>query len=290
LDEVSRPALQKASINLNTKVTAISTRHPNHVNLTTAIGTTHTFTGAVLTTPLGWLKRNLSAFSPPLPPNLSQAITSISVGHLEKVLITFPTVFWAGPPTPANPNPTSSFPSYTNWLSPKYVPPSNPTRLTPQECYNLAAFPPPHSHPTLLFYTYAPLSLHIAHLAATLPPPALTATLWSYYQPYVSLLPHYSSIDPDCTPTAILATSWAEDELAGYGSYCNFQVGMEDAEGAVKALREGVPERGLWFAGEHASPVEECGTVAGAYLSGEGVGEKIVGVHGREKGKGADGS
>lgn len=48
-------------------------------------------------------------------------------------------------------------------------------------------------------------------------------------------------------------------------------MGVKDAAGDVKAIREGVPDRRLWFAGEHTSPFEELGTVAGAYLSGEGV-------------------
>lgn len=44
----------------------------------------------------------------------------------------------------------------------------------------------------------------------------------------------------------------------------------------MKAMRLGVPERRLWFAGEHTAPFEELGTVAGAYLSGEGVALRIL--------------
>lgn len=29
-----------------------------------------------------------------------------------------------------------------------------------------------------------------------------------------------------------------------------------------------MPERGVWFAGEHASPFEELGTAAGAWVAG----------------------
>jgi len=73
-----------------------------------------------------------------------------------------------------------------------------------------------------------------------------------------------------------LSTEWQKDELSGYGSYCNFQVGAKDASGDVEAMRRGVPERRLWFAGEHCAPFDECGTVAGAYLSGEGVAVRML--------------
>lgn len=60
-------------------------------------------------------------------------------------------------------------------------------------------------------------------------------------------------------------------------------MGIKEAADDVSVLRNGVRERGVWFAGEAAAPWEELGTVAGAYLSGEGVGEKICGIYGREK-------
>jgi hypothetical protein len=141
----------------------------------------------------------------------------------------------------------------------------------------MSAFPAPDSHPTLLFYTYAPLSIYLGQLTTTITDKeTLHSTLWQIFKPYISLLPNYSPSDPSCTPTAILATAWGEDELTGYGSYCNFQVGMKNADEDVLALRRGVPERGLFFAGEHASPFEECGTVAGAWLSGEGAARNVL--------------
>jgi hypothetical protein len=36
-----------------------------------------------------------------------------------------------------------------------------------------------------------------------------------------------------------------------------------------KGSEKGCPERAIWFAGEHAAPEEEMGTVTGAYMSGE---------------------
>ena len=45
------------------------------------------FYEVVMTTPLGWLKRNEDAFEPELPDGLKQAIHSIGYGHLDKVHI-----------------------------------------------------------------------------------------------------------------------------------------------------------------------------------------------------------
>ena len=53
----------------------------------------------VMTTPLSWLKAHKHAFTPSLEPRLLQAVDSISVGHLEKVYITFPRAFWMPPNT-----------------------------------------------------------------------------------------------------------------------------------------------------------------------------------------------
>lgn len=73
-----------------------------------------------------------------------------------------------------------------------------------------------------------------------------------------------------------MSTEWQKDELSGYGSYCNFQVGIKEADEDVKAIRNGCPDRRLWFAGEHTAPFEELGTAAGAYMSGEAVGKRIL--------------
>jgi hypothetical protein len=101
----------------------------------------------------------------------------------------------------------------------------------------------------------------------------------TFFKPYYSLLPNFEEGKEECKAKSILSTEWQKDELSGHGSYCNFQVGIEDAAGDVEAIREGCPERRLWFAGEHTAPFEELGTAAGAYLSGEAVGTRISGKY-----------
>ncbi|KAF1967871.1 FAD/NAD(P)-binding domain-containing protein [Bimuria novae-zelandiae CBS 107.79] len=284
-----------------------------------------TFDEVVMTAPLGWLQRNESAFEPELPDGLKQAIASIGYGHLDKVYITFPTAFWNEstsnnlttpkshdhtiPNVPAttapihqassaidepdvNPN---HYPGFTHWRKPAYAASTNPAQWA-QEALNLAALPPPTAHPTLLFYTYGPTSLHLASLLKQYPPPvanpddAARKLLTDFFHPYFSRLPNYSPSDPAHQPSRILATTWANDELAGYGSYCNFQVGLEAGDRDIETMRRGMPGRGLWFAGEHTAPFVALGTVTGAYWAGEGVARRIVRAWGVDgKGKDAEG-
>lgn len=105
--------------------------------------------------------------------------------------------------------------------------------------------------------------------------------LLSFFEPYYSRLPHYDAASADCRPTGSLSTDWLHDELAGGGSYCNFQVGLEEGEADIVAMREGLPDQGLWFAGEHTAPFVALGTVTGAYWSGESVGRRLAEAYGR---------
>lgn len=41
-------------------------------------------------------------------------------------------------------------------------------------------------------------------------------------------------------------------------------------------MRAGVPEEGIWLAGEHTAPFVALGTVTGAYWSGEDVARRVI--------------
>jgi monoamine oxidase len=103
-----------------------------------------------------------------------------------------------------------------------------------------------------------------------------TQLLTTFFAPYFSRLPNYSASNPDHQPKNILATNWASDELAGYGSYSNFQTGLEKGDEDIEVMRRGMPERRVWLAGEHTAPFVALGTVTGAWWSGEGVARRIV--------------
>ncbi|KAI9674530.1 MAG: hypothetical protein M1817_001868 [Caeruleum heppii] len=294
--KIAELPLSRAKVHLKKRVIRIEAaddaRAEDHpVVLHTDDGESHSFDEVVLTTPLGWLKRNRDAFHPPLPLRLSQAIDNISVGNLEKVFITFPTPFWLGSHEGGKAKEDKeedNFPGYSNFLSPHYAPDTNPAHW-PQEAYNLAAYASPHKHATLLFYLYGDCSHYLVKLAESAPTASSTDSdatkhpLYPFFARYIALLPHYSAVSPDCRPTAILNTAWLLDPLAGYGSYVNFQVGVEDAVADMECMREATgATRKVWFAGEHTSPFEECGTATGAYLAGEAVGKDILRIRGAE--------
>lgn len=146
------------------------------------------------------------------------------------------------------------------------------------------------AHPTLLFYTYGPTSQHVADLVAKHPNAAeQKQVLAAFFEPYYSKLPNFDSENADHRPIDILATAWANDELAGFGSYANFQTGLEKGDEDVEVMRRGVPERGLWLAGEHTAPFVALGTVTGAWWAGDGVANRILGAWKLSEKEGQDG-
>ncbi|KAH0344376.1 FAD/NAD(P)-binding domain-containing protein, partial [Aureobasidium melanogenum] len=305
LEHVARPALEKAEVKLETRVTGIKERkkEEDKVKVEVEGGDKYEFDEVVMTAPLGWLKRNKSVFVDGLTTELDKAIDAIGYGSLDKIYITFPTAFWedttstkgeqngtahlpttststpntTATTTPLHQNsstPTSYYPGFTHWLAPTYASSTNPHQWD-QQAMNLAAFSGNLAHPTLLFYIYGACSKHIASLAKQ-PQPQRDEALLAFINPYISLLPNYSPSSSSCTPKAIFATAWAGDELAGYGSYANFQVGLEDGDKHIEVMREGMPEKGIWIAGEHTSPFVALGTATGAYWSGEKVALRIL--------------
>ena len=199
----------------------------------------------------------------------------MTYGRLEKAYITFPTAFWSS---------SSSHPFFTNFLHPTYDP-SNPGSHI-MDCVSLSNLPGETAHPTLLFYLHGPPA---EKMTSILEPYSSTSSeyqslLINFLKPYYSLLPNYSPNSLEGTPKMAIATAWQKDEYAGYGSYTNFQVkqdgNLRDEEYKldedIVALREGMPERGVWFAGEHTAPFVALGTVTGAWWSGESVGTRVV--------------
>lgn len=90
LGKIAEAPLLSADVQFNKRVVGVEALEDargkrSQVLLRTDDGCTQSFDEVILTTPLGWLKRNKTAFSPTLPQRLSQAIDNISVGYLEKV-------------------------------------------------------------------------------------------------------------------------------------------------------------------------------------------------------------
>ncbi len=309
LEKIADPALKGAMMLFEHRLKRIVSGEQNaDTNVTVELEgrKSMTFDEVIMTAPLGWLKRNLGAFVPELPKRLTEAVGNLGYGHLDKVYITFPTAFWNEPTSNSSASPSASrdlgkpnvtattapvhqatdspvnpahYPGFTHWTHPTYAFETNPESWN-QEAVNLAALPDGTAHPTLLFYIFGPTSLHIAKLLSSNPPEKHNSLLASFFTPYFSKLPNYNPESRDCVPHAILATAWANDELAGFGSYCNFQTGLENGDEDVETLRKGMPERGVWLAGEHCAPFVALGTVTGAYWSGEGVAKRMLKAYG----------
>ncbi|KAK4952574.1 hypothetical protein LTR10_009380 [Elasticomyces elasticus] len=312
LDAIAKPAQVGANIKLGAEVVRIESSDEGR-SIQLVDGSTYSFDDVVVTAPLGWLKRNKDAFRPNLPLRLSQAIDNIGYGTLDKVYITFPSAFWdarsqgsihetdatarttIGTKATATAGTTSSpqsapgerataqqYASFIHWLAPTYTK-NNPGQWDPQ-AINLAALSTESAHPTLLFYIYGPCSEHIAHLVTSAESTKdRDAGLLDFFQPYYSRLPNYDTSDLACTPTAVLATAWANDKFAGHGSYSNFQVGLEEGDVDIETMRHGMPEHKVWLAGEHTAPFVALGTSTGAWWSGEAVADGIVRAYGLAK-------
>jgi hypothetical protein len=297
---VADKALKHAEILLRTKVINIENKDTSNgrkVLVTSAENQTWEFDDVVITIPLGALKCGLPKFNPPLSPEITRAIKNTSYSRLEKVYITFPKAFWESP-TSSAPSPesdsqsTPAFQSFANFLHPTYSPTTNPQSWTLE--VNSLSSPSTfgsNAQPTLLFGIYGPCATHITTLITPLSPdsPEYFNVIDDFFRPYYSLLPHYSPENPDCRPHAVLATNWQNDEFAGFGSYMNFKTSERVEEGEeesrldddIRALRYGMPERGIWLAGDHTAPFVALGTLTGAYWSGECVGMRILKAYGR---------
>lgn len=201
--------------------------------------------------------------------------------------VSFPKAFWLVPDAKGR-----VVQGFCQWLEPSYAPTTNWARWN-QEAVELASLSPEHAHPTLLFYVYGDCSRHLTSQLAALSAAAdaddstgsarqdaRDKFLASFFSPYYSRLPHYDASSADCVPTSFLATSWLTDDLAGNGSYCNFPVGLERGDDDIRTMREGLPDRGLWLAGEHTAPFVGLGTATGAYWSGESVARRIAEAYG----------
>lgn len=202
--------------------------------------------------------------------------------NFSKVYISFPHAFWLGDATKPDNDP---FVAFTQWLAPSYAKVTNPEHWA-IEMVELSTLPGSCAEATLLFYLWGDQSIHVAgNLSKLASEASREEFLIQHFKPYYSRLPHYSEESARCQPTACLGTTWVTDELAGYGSYANFQTGLREGDRDIETMREGLPDRRIWFAGEHVAPFVALGTVTGAYWAGEAVGARIAGAYDLGEGK-----
>ena len=284
LDRIHQECLAKADIILNKQVVKIRSRRSTGkdqqaILIETKDGMIQSFDEVVVTTPLGWLKRNLTAFVPPLPALVSNAVSHIGYGRLEKVYISFPFAYWQGDRSKAE------SPLFFQFLNPDFAPAQNSQQWT-IECLSLASLPEACGHATLLFYINGPTSEYVTGLVREeeAGSEGYQDQLRAFFSPYYSRLPHYEA--GTCQPSSFCHTDWQGDEFAGNGSYSTFQVsdyakdGLVELDKDIEILRHGCPERHVWFAGEHTAPTLALGTTTGAFWSGEAVAERLAKLYG----------
>ena len=87
LELIAKPVIEGATIKYENTVAFINTKGQadEKVAVITATGQHYVFDEVVVTSPLGWLQKNLRVFEPPLPSRLAKAIGNIGYGCLEKV-------------------------------------------------------------------------------------------------------------------------------------------------------------------------------------------------------------
>lgn len=149
LRKVGIAGLAKAELRLSTKVVSVTTEitqgKEKPVVVTTASNEILNYDEVVVTCPLGWLKRNASAFTPALPTKVVKAIEHISYGRLEKVYLTFPKAFWHYVDSGV-----VLQPFFSSFLSPTYTDQNRKNWTI--ECVRMDSLPQSCAHPTLLFY------------------------------------------------------------------------------------------------------------------------------------------
>lgn len=244
LDELARTAISHDIIKFDTEITHF-TSFNDSVQLTNSTGTTYLHDEVVLTCPLGWLKHHhKTAFTPPLAPRLSAAISNISYGRLEKLYVTFPSAFWLAECPNSTERDVDSYPCVTSFHSPTYHPlpdfETSGSKCWNQSLLSLSHLPSPNAHPTLLFYLHGPCSTFLVSSIKDLIPHSAeyNETLRSFAEPFYSRLPNFDATKSECVPRSFMATTWQNDKWAGNGSYCNFQIGLEDGDEDIRVLRD----------------------------------------------------
>ncbi|MCJ1396685.1 hypothetical protein MMC18_009577 [Xylographa bjoerkii] len=295
INRVAEAVMGLAQIHLSTIVQSVETQHTRSGDGKVFVKTTNgnfKFDEVIVTVPLGCLKLGTIKFFPDLPPTISCAIAEASYSRLEKAFIAFPVAFWetlglaAANSEAATLTLEQRSPIFTHFLRPAYVPEEQRSWILDMIALSSHAVFGANAQPVLLFHLWGESAAHVTSAIATLTPSSekYYKVIDKLFRPFYSRLPGYRENHLNCVPTAVLATNWQNDEFAGKGSYTNFkacQDGRQTDDGpmiddGVRAMRNGMPERGIWFAGEHTAPFVALCTSTGAYWSGEAAATKII--------------
>ena len=210
------------------------------VSVSSDAGQTETGSHVVVAVPLGVLKNQLLTFTPPLPPERTEAVARLGFGRYEKVVLRFATPFWreAGwshlvifPPDPAEP---------AAWV------------------FDLDAF---DIGPILVCHVFHSATGHVSTASPT------AAARWVTDQLAAALGA------PCPEPLEVAVTGWADDPYTA-GAYTHVTPGSSNAD--LDLL--GTPVAGrILFAGEHTQSAR-VGYADGAMTSGIREAKRLLGA------------
>ncbi len=226
-DQIARYLARTIDIRFNTVVSAIE-HSASGVRIATSQGT-YDAEYAIVTLPLGVLKRGSVSFRPPLPAAKQDAIGKLGVGVLNKVALRFPEVFWPR---------DREFIGYMSRLAGEY-----PQFLNWQK----------HSgSPVLLAFTGGDFARRLEDKTEK--------EIESEIMRILQRIFGHAIPEPD----GLAVSRWRSDAYAA-GSYSHIPPGATGAE--YDRLADPVDHGRLLFAGE-ATIRQYPATVHGAYLSG----------------------
>lgn len=214
-------------VRLNTEAVSVEVRSDG-VQVTSADGRVETGSHAVVTVPLGVLKRGSLRFDPPLPAAVQSAVDALGFGRYEKIALRFQSAFWSQ-----------------------------------ADLSHFVVFPTDEDEPALWVFdlnAFGAGPVLCAHLFHSLTPYLLdqsAAVNW-FKDKLVEMIGH-----PVPEPIATAVTSWATDPFTG-GAYTHCPPGSNPA--MLDVLAEPVNGR-VQLAGEHTDS-DRTGYADGAYATG----------------------
>ncbi len=271
IDAIARPSLH--AIRYNTVVRSMTNKQDGTIiveaNAADEALASYAADAVIVTVPLGVLKARSIDFSPPLPQPLLSAIDSLGFGTAEKLFVAFNAPFWLSPLDPNIDPSISQYPKSAGYYvflpHLKEMQNSNDTEDDPDlfiSFISIAQFPV-NAQPVLLVYSADKLARYIADLYKNKGKDGICRWL----QKYVSRLPGHAPT-VDCAIKDVQLTHWTTDPFS-YGSYTYAPTGAEDSGRDIEILGKGLPERAIYFAGEHAGNSTNMGCVHGALLSAD---------------------
>lgn len=233
-DKVTDFLAKGIDIRLNTRVSAID--YTGQKVRVLSNDTLYEGDYALISVPLGVLKKNVISFTPALPTDKTTALTKTNIGNVNKFLFTWDSPFW---------DVNLQYIGFTPDMKGKF-----------NYFLNVKKFSTANALMTFAFGDYA----------------TLTESM-SDSQIINEVMQHLKSIyDNDIpNPTNMLRTKWGQN-VNSFGAYSYATNGTTTEDFDI--LADSVNNK-LFFAGEHTSR-EYRGTVHGAYLSGIREADKII--------------